>query len=428
MAVESTDLVLHKAATNDDTGSNGGKENFSNTIVSATLNNLFPNVTNSERIAGKTRYRKMFLRNNDANDLKFELTKFWIDCLSSAADRFLMVLGNYSDAQSDAINYDGGETWSGTLTGSLSVGDAVTGATSGATGTILAISGSSVRILVLSVTQFSTGEKVELDASNYFTVSGSGSYRDGYLGTGRLNSAITTGGASLTVDFNTTDMKGVLRIGASILITDKETVDDSGHNSEWVTIDTITWAGAIATIGITGTFTNSYAVSYVGTGGITFYTRIAAYLNIGNLEPTVDNIVTSGLPTGDYTGTIQNHAEGGVEDSITITFTSSSAFDVTGTNVASYGSGTTGSDFSPTNAATSTPYFTLPSSGWSGTFSAGDTLTFDTHPSSQAIWVKEIVPASTPSYANNSVWMAVSGESALLTTTTTTTSTTTTTT
>lgn len=425
MSVTDSDLKLFKSVVISDVNANGGKETTTE-IVSAVLNNMFPNVTNPERTLGITRYRKAFLRNINALDEKFENTRFWIDFLSTAADYFRVALGTYQDTQLDVLTYDGGELWSGSLTGgAVAVGDFVTGVISLATGKVLVITGGTIKILVYTGTF--QAERVEVTTNDHFTTTGTGTFSNGFLGTGRITGAISAGGNSMDINFFDTDIEGRVHIGDKLLITDKENVGDTGHSIEEVEIATISWAGTIATITTSTTFQNSYAISYVGTGGVTFYTRVAVPLVIGNLVPSISNIVKT-LPTGDYVNTsIVAKAQGSVQDNITLTFTSATAFDVTGTNVASYGSGNTSTDFNPTNPNTSTPYFNLSFSGWSGTFATNDTLTFTVNPPSQGIWIKEVVPAATPSFALNKTWVACKGDSAIITTTTTTTTSTTTT-
>ena len=57
--MEATDLVLRKSVTVSDAGTNGGRISYTQ-ITSNVLNNLFPNVMESERTNGATRYRKFF--------------------------------------------------------------------------------------------------------------------------------------------------------------------------------------------------------------------------------------------------------------------------------------------------------------------------------------------------------------------------------
>ncbi len=64
MAVVATDIKFRKSAIVTDTGSNGGRKSQTE-VVSGTKHNLFPRITDAERTAGGTRYRKEFWINED---------------------------------------------------------------------------------------------------------------------------------------------------------------------------------------------------------------------------------------------------------------------------------------------------------------------------------------------------------------------------
>jgi len=72
--------------------------------------------------------------------------------------------------------------------------------------------------------------------------------------------------------------------------------------------------------------------------------------------------------------------DGTVQDTFTITFSSSTAFTCSGTATASLGVGSTLTDFSPINPDTGHPYFTLRSAGFAGSWTNGDTVVFRTGP------------------------------------------------
>jgi hypothetical protein len=369
-------------------------------------------VSQAERTAGVTRYRKIFAKNNNSSDIALESPRFFVDFLSTGGDYFRAAKAEEADdTQADAEDYDGGQTWTkGATTGTVEVGDSVTGVTSGATGEILAISSGSVRILVLTGTF--QAEVVRKAAGHEFTTTGTGTYRDGYVGSGHLDSVATAGDSSIDVEFYASDMQGVLRVGDLIYITEKESIDDTGHDGEFLTIDTISWAGTVATIGTTTQLQYSYATSHLDGGGETVYTRVCGVLELDDLEGTVSNVVQSGLTGSIDDSQIVAHAFGAEDDSVTLTFTSSTAFSVTGTSVPSYGTGSISGDFAPTNPDTASPYFTIPSSAWSGPFNIGDVLTFDVESAGKGIWIKEVVPASTTSYSNNTHVFGLIGESA----------------
>jgi len=87
MTIIASDVKFYKAATNNDLAGNGGRISATE-IVDDTLNNLFPNVSSAERVAGLTRYRKMFLRNENVEDLILYHTDLWVGTQSVGEDYF----------------------------------------------------------------------------------------------------------------------------------------------------------------------------------------------------------------------------------------------------------------------------------------------------------------------------------------------------
>lgn len=104
MSISTSEIKFYKAANNNDTVGNGGI--ISDTeIVDNTLNNLFPNVTSAERVAGKGRYRKAFMRNENTGDLTFQSMEVWIGAKSTGDDYFQLKAGTDTDTQAEADDY-----------------------------------------------------------------------------------------------------------------------------------------------------------------------------------------------------------------------------------------------------------------------------------------------------------------------------------
>lgn len=95
--------------------------------------------------------------------------------------------------------------------------------------------------------------------------------------------------------------------------------------------------------------------------------------------------------------------DGTVYDTWTLTFSSSSAFSVSGAYYGSVGSGTVSGDFSPTNSDTGQPIFTIDKDGWGGTWANGDTVVFTTSPAGLPILICQEVPTGTSAESNNVV-------------------------
>lgn len=117
--------------------------------------------------------------------------------------------------------------------------------------------------------------------------------------------------------------------------------------------------------------------------------------------------------TFDVTKVVLNNA-GTVDQDWVIMFTSPTTFNL-GLNTSGetvIASGTTSADFSYINPATNQPYFTLPTSFFNGTYTAGNYFTFETSGANLPIFLERIIPAGTDYAAGNSVILAVELESA----------------
>jgi len=189
-----------------------------------------------------------------------------------------------------------------------------------------------------------------------------------------------------------------------VRVSDKASIDGAG-NEEYVTIDSVPgYVGAVCTFDITPALVNAYSATT---------TKVASVYQPGDVAASIASWVESG--TGTYNeGTypvLPDHIAT-VEDDWTLTFTSATAFTVSGLYSGLVGTGNTSSDFSPTNAVHGKPYFTLRSAGWGGTWTQNNTVTFGTHPAAVPIWYKRIVPTNAASLSGNSVILAIDGESA----------------
>jgi len=106
MSIEATDLKLYKSVTVNDGNSNGGGMSV-NEVVSNQATNLFPNVTQAERTAGITRYRKLFTKVHDGGNEVLYNHKLWIKKQTPAADSIYIKAGTNSDTQAQADDYTG---------------------------------------------------------------------------------------------------------------------------------------------------------------------------------------------------------------------------------------------------------------------------------------------------------------------------------
>lgn len=330
MSIISSEIVFRAAANNSDSGSNGGRMTPT-AITSAVKNNVWPDVQESERASGSTKYRKVFIHVANDDDLTLVAARVFIETPTPGDDTVTFFPGTQTDTQSS-------------------------------------ITGTERR-----------------------------------YGAGKLNVDVAAGATSIQV-LTEGASHNVFRSGDSIRISDKATVSGSGNEQ------TVTISGAPSYSGNVATIALSAPLSY---GFSATNTRVASLYQAGDVVGSSASLVkTSAAGTYSLSNMPAVDSIGGIEQNWTITFTSSTAFSCTGDTVGSVGTGNVGSSFQPTNPSFSKPYFVIPAAAWGGTYQAGDTVTFTTHPASIPIWERRDIPAGASSLTGNKVIYGVDGESA----------------
>lgn len=332
MPLLSSELKLYKSAIWNDGASNGGK--MSSVLLGSGVKNAwFPDVPESERAAGSTKYRKAFWKAANAANIAAVNPRFFVETRTPGADALLFFPGTQTDTEAD-------------LTGT-----------------------------------------------------------ERLYGAGVLNAAVTAGATSIQVLVEDAAFN-IFRAGDEIRLSSKTSVDDSTNPEEFLIIDTggVSYAGNVATLQLTTAVANSYSTPSAA--------KVASCYKPATLRATADNFAKSST-NGTYNLTYApiGYAIGGIEETWTLTFTSATAFTITGASVGSVGSSTTSSTVQPNNAAFSSPYFQIPAGFFTGTWATGDTFTFQTHPAARALWVKRVVPPACPLLGSNSGWIALRCES-----------------
>lgn len=331
MAIQRTDIVYYKSEVFNDTTSNGGRRSFT-AVVEGVSSNIFPIISQSERTAGSTKYRKVFPSIQDTANLKLFNAKMYIENPTQAADEVYLFAGDLTNTQND-------------LTGS-----------------------------------------------------------ERLYGCGWLDATVNAGATQITVRAEN-GANTIFAIGDEIRISDKDDIDASG-NEEYRTLTGASVLSNTWTLDFSTPLENGYSASGDAT-------RVSSILDLGDLETSSSNhSITS--TNGDYDfvnypPTLTN--KGTVLQTWTLTWASGALVEVVGDNLGSLGTFPMGSDIAPDNSSTSSPYFTLPVAGFSGSFTAGDTLTFDTSPAAASIWFKRDVPAGTASFSGNRFIAVLEGES-----------------
>lgn len=221
-------------------------------------------------------------------------------------------------------------------------------------------------------------------------------------GAGTLSSSVSAAGTVLVIDVEDSSITGIIQAGDTLHITDKLSPSSTSGNEETVVVGSVdSVSGTEVTVTVTSGLLNSYAAG----------SSVSSVLRVGDLKCSVDNWVETGAFTyNESTYPVLCDNIGTIEQTWTLTFSSSTVFTVSGNTVGSVGSGNTTTDFSPTNTNFSKPYFTLEFEGWGGTPAAGNTLVFQTHPASVPLWEKRVVPAGCSSIAGNNVYLVAEGE------------------
>ena len=207
-------------------------------------------------------------------------------------------------------------------------------------------------------------------------------------GVGRLAADVNAGQTSLTVEIEDASLAGIFQDGDTIWI-------GNGVMQEYHANVSVSVSGTTVTITLESgdMLLNDYSSSD---------TYVASVITVPEVSASWDNWSESSS-TGTYDETThppEVNNIGTIEQTWTITFINSSQFTCEGDSVGAVGTGDISTDFAPNNPDFSVPYFVLKADGWGGTWNAGDTITFQTHPAAVPIWFKRVVPAGAPSVSN----------------------------
>lgn len=320
MAITRSDIVLRRAQTNNDTNSNGGRMTHQ-VWASGTTNALWPDISEDQRDAGASQWRKVFVHVANADSLTLPDADVFLERPTEGDDEVYLAAGTQTNIQSDLS--------SPTL-----------------------------------------------------------------YGTGRLNADVSTGAAQVVVAV-ADGAVSIFRDGGKIRISDTAGIDEAG-NTEFHTISgTPSVNGDLVTISLVGTLANDYDSEN---------TVISSVYEAGDIVGSIGSVVVTS-DAGEFDDTQATiNAIGAVYQALTFTFTSSTAFTCSGDTLGSLGAGSIAGTFAPVNQHLGEEYFTIPAAAWSGTWEAGDTVTFTLSPYSLPVWLKRVVPAGAEiSEGNNSI-------------------------
>ncbi len=245
-------------------------------------------------------------------------------------------------------------------------------------------------------------EGTQLDTENDLTGS------EPLFGCGQLNADVSGGATSVDVAVHDASQFTIFRNGDLIRLSNKADIDATGI-VEFVRVHPSTAISVsldIVTLPLETALVNSF---------LAVDTRVLSVIESGNVVGSFDTFIVTTGATGTYDevgNPIEHDNIATIQQAWTLTFTSATNYDLTGDIVGAVASGNVSSDFAPTNPDFGRPYFTLRSAGFGGTFQSGDTITFNTAPSSRGIWALRDIPAGSSSFTGNDATTQFEGESA----------------
>lgn len=98
MSILASELVWRKPENSSNTPSNGGRMT-STSIPTSVKNNILPDVSNSDRIAGITEFRKIFIHVANVDDLPLTNPKIFVDKPTPGTDNVTIFQGTTTDTE-----------------------------------------------------------------------------------------------------------------------------------------------------------------------------------------------------------------------------------------------------------------------------------------------------------------------------------------
>lgn len=142
--------------------------------------------------------------------------------------------------------------------------------------------------------------------------------------------------------------------------------------------------------------------------------KVSSVFEAGTVKATVVNpsaSSVSGSLSPSWAERLLPTGLGTIEQNWTLTFTSPTAFDIVGDTVGAVGSGNVSAGAGPVNPNGNMYFHILPTL-FVGSFLAGETITFTTHPAAVPVWVRRVVPAGCTAESNNNFGIYIDGEAA----------------
>lgn len=229
-------------------------------------------------------------------------------------------------------------------------------------------------------------------------------------GSAVLKTSLTAGATSMTVTVRNAAIASgadaIFRNPVKVKICDKATADALTGNEEVVEINSsLTVSGLDITFSFTPALQNNYTAN--GT------TRVSSLIKPGEIKTSATNPVkTSTAGTIDFTTyPLLLDNIGTVDEDWTLT-RAGGAWTLSGDSLGVIGTGIalSSANYAPNNPDFTKPYLTIDYRALGGTWADGDTITWTTHPAASGVGQKRVIPAASPSLANNRSTQVLGGE------------------
>ncbi len=196
-------------------------------------------------------------------------------------------------------------------------------------------------------------------------------------GAGALQSAVAAGAAGFAVVMEASTPV-LFHAGDTILLRD-------GTNEERHDNVTVSVSGSVATI----TLADGDMVGHDFAAGAAVCSR----LPLGDIAAAIGTPELTTLAGTLDASQLSAPALSAIDQTVTLTFTSPTAFSAVSDVKGSLGTGSIGAAFSPVNPDFTAPYFTIPAAAWGGTWAVGQVVRFTVAASAAAFWLRDVLPA-----------------------------------
>ena len=226
-------------------------------------------------------------------------------------------------------------------------------------------------------------------------------------GAATLASDCLTDSTTAVVTVESTDLTGIFASGDLIRLS-AQTIPGGPGNYEDVTLSSTAPQ-------VSGTTVTLYLNTAVTMDFYADATVVSSCYQPGDTEAAIGTVVVtsaSGITNEDDSALAPTLNNTGTRDeTLTVTFSTATAFSVTGSKSGSLGSGTKDSTFTAYNPTNGKVLITLPAGFFSGTWSALDTVEIPTISNSFAFWLCRTIPVGSSVFSGDENITAYLGES-----------------